>query len=200
MNLDKSPPTNPYTPPHSSEIPSHLAPSTIYYVVSKRKFFTLFFATFSLYAFYWFYQQWSNWKIRTQDKIWPVPRALFNIFFTHSLFKKIHADAELVSNSPLPNLQLPATAFVVAQVTTNLLDKFLGDDKLPLSIGILVMMFGLISWCLWQAQKQANIACGDNEGSQNNTFTAVNYVWLVLGVIWWLLILMGIFAILTGMA
>lgn len=200
MNLEKSPDTNPYTPPQSSSVPSHIATNANYYIVSKRKFFALFFSTFSLYAFYWFYQQWSNWKRRTQEKVWPVPRALFNIFFIHSLFKKIHTDAKLVSNSPLPDLQLPATAYVLAQITTNLIDKFLGEDQLSLTMGIITIMFGLIGWCLWQAQKQANIACGDNEGAQNNKFTALNYMWLVLGIVGWLLFALGVFAIMTGMA
>lgn len=198
MNLEKQQTINPYQPPSADGLPPPLPNTSSYYVVGKLKFFVLFFATLSLYSIYWFYQQWSRWKLRTGENIWPAPRALFNIFFTHSLFKKIHKDAAEISSQPLSSLQLPATLFVTAQIAINVIDRLTGDDYLALSIAIIVLIFVFIAWCLWQAQSQANIASADKDGVQNSSFTLVNYVWIVFGSIFWILMILGAVVDATG--
>ena len=63
------------------------SPRHMFYVVSKIKFLVLFFATFSLYGVYWNFKNWSLYKNYHNDDIWPIMRAIFSVFFTHSLFR-----------------------------------------------------------------------------------------------------------------
>lgn len=201
MNLEKqdTDTINPYQPPQSDTAPRTSQQTKQYYVVGQKKFFALFFATFSLYAIYWFYEHWTIWKQRTGEKVWPVPRAIFNIFFVHSLFAKIHEDAISVSGSALPRLQLPATIFILGQIAMNMVDKFTGEDNIALSIAIMIIILVLTSWAMWQGQNQANIASQDDEGIQNSKLTAVNYIWVVLGSIFWALAIFGAFVDYAGL-
>lgn len=194
MNLEKpikADEINPYQAPLTQTRPSSVDAAKHYYVVSAKKFFALFFATLGLYTLYWFWENWTIWKQRTGDSIWPVPRAIFNIFFVHSLFKKIHSDASQVSSSSLPSLQLPATIFILCQIAINVSDSLVSDATVTPGMLLLILLLAITSWCLWLGQKQANIASLDNEGSQNSKFTVANYIWLVLGSIFWILIFIG---------
>ena len=62
-----------------------------FYVVSTRKMLILFFATFGLYQLHWNFQNWQLHKRATGESVWPLPRAIFAIFFTHSLYREIAA-------------------------------------------------------------------------------------------------------------
>ncbi|MEJ2693955.1 MAG: hypothetical protein P8166_13140 [Candidatus Thiodiazotropha sp.] len=73
--------SNPYSPP-VAELEQDLEQASCFYVVSPRKFTLLYFSTFGLYMFYWFYANWNEYRRATGHKVWPVPRALFNILFT----------------------------------------------------------------------------------------------------------------------
>lgn len=201
MNLDKLQPadeTNPYQAPKTEAVPPPLIASRQFYVVSQKKFFALFFASFGLYTIYWFWENWTIWKQRTESKIWPVPRALFNIFFAHSLFNKMHSDASHVSSSKLPSLQLAATVFILCQIAINVIDSFIPDDTVTPGMVMLILFLAISSLCLWQAQKQANIASLDSEGRQNSKFSIANYLWVVFGSIFWLLICVGMIGEMLG--
>ena len=194
MNLEKpikADEINPYQAPLTDTRPSSVGTSKQYYVVSAKKFFALFFVTLGLYTFYWFWKNWSIWKQRTGENIWPVPRAMFNIFFVHSLFNKIHSDASEVSSSSLSGLQLPATIFILCQIAINISDSLVSDATVTPGMLLLILLLAITSWCLWLGQKQANIASLDSEGNQNNKFTVINYLWLVCGSIFWILIFIG---------
>ena len=66
-----------------------------FYVVSLRKLVLLSIATVGLYSLYWFWRHWKLHKLDRKLDIWPVPRAIFAIFFAHGLNEK-----SLVSNVP----------------------------------------------------------------------------------------------------
>jgi hypothetical protein len=64
-----------------------------YFSVSKPKLVVLSLVTFGLYEIYWFYKNWKLVKIRTGRNIRPFWRAVFSVFFCHSLFKFIQDSA-----------------------------------------------------------------------------------------------------------
>lgn len=163
----------------------------LFYVVSKQKFMLLFFMTFGMYSVYWFWAHWHQWKQQTHDDIWPVPHAIFNIFFTHNLFSKIteqinqqQATANIGQPDPI-DIQNQATIYVIASLVMNfsdrVLERTLGDWATLLTFLLLPVM----AFALWQGQQQANIACGDIEGTANSNLTIWNYIWLVLGLLGW---------------
>ena len=49
-----------------------------------------------------------------------------------------------------------------------------------------------ITASLFHAQRAANIASGDPQALSNNRFTAANWVWIVLGGLFWLLLGIGL--------
>lgn len=193
MNLENPDNLNPYQPPSSALSPPPLPSQTasLFYVVSKKKFFVLFVATFSFYSVYWFWKQWSKWREATGEKIWPVARTLFFIFFTHSLFSKIESDANKVSGSQHKKLSIAATVFIIAEIAFNYMDAYPLDDIFYTALTMVLV--GILSISMWQAQAQANIASLDSEGLENSRFTIANYIWIVLGCVFWLLVIIGIF-------
>jgi len=195
MNLEKPQqhtviPNNPYQAPTAETLPPPLlVQNAPFYIVSKRKFFALFILTFSVYALYWFWENWSRWRDSTGEKVWPVARALFAIFFIHSLFDKMHTAATANSGQNLSKLTIPATLYIIGEIAFNGMDNF--EMIGVVYLVVTVVMIGIIAWSIWQAQHQANIATGDIEGLSNDKFTAANYVWMVLGFFFWLLIIFG---------
>jgi hypothetical protein len=57
-----------------------------------------------------------------------------------------------------------------------------------LSLGLLAPLLFLF----YKAQVIINLSCGDPEGAENSKFTAANYAWSVIGVICWILIIIGL--------
>lgn len=172
---------------------------TQFYIVSKRKFTVLYLATLGLYGFYWFYKQWSCYKEASAyesagAKIWPVARALFAIFFVHSLFREVKQRNQAGSELDGWEHRAHATFLVVLILASNGLDrvsaKSIGSpytDILSLAILAPLLFF------FYKAQVIINISCGDPEGAANSKFTGANYAWIVIGVICWLLVIAGLF-------
>ncbi len=85
---------NIYTTPESELLVDDGGVTAEFYVVSLRKFNILFFCTFGVYSIFWFYKNWRIIKTKQNREIWPVPRAIFSIFFAHSLFREIEGELE----------------------------------------------------------------------------------------------------------
>jgi hypothetical protein len=175
------------------------ASSARFYVVSQKKFTVLFLATLGIYSFYWWYKQWSCYKDGSafeseEHDVWPVPRALFPVFFTHSLFREVNRFSQ--AGAALDKWQHSghATFLVVLMVVSNVLDRLSWK-----SIGApytdvlsLVFLLPLLS-SFSKAQAMINISCADPEGAANCTFTSANYAWIAIGCICWVLVLIGLF-------
>src|SRR4029078_4087385 len=63
--------------------------SQVFYVVSPTKFLPLYLTTFGIYGLDWMYQHWAIYRRATRQQMWPVARAIFSIFFFHSLYSEI---------------------------------------------------------------------------------------------------------------
>lgn len=191
MNSDKPEVIDYYQPPTAVPLADvNVQNGTLFYVVSKKKFYTLFIATFSLYGIYWAWQQWSDWRQASGDKIWPVVRAIFSIFFTHSLFNKIENRANLVEGHSSKSLNLYATLYVIGVLSFNFMDNISMIGVVY--IAITIVSVGLLAYVVWQGQNEANIASLDSEGTSNSSFTVANYIWIALGAIVWIVILAGV--------
>ena len=158
-----------------------------FYVVSIRKFVILFPSTLGMYSLYWFYAHWRNFKHRFGDSIWPVPRAIFNIFFVHSLYGNIRdrlKDRGLSYDwSPMPL----ATFFVVLSILSLVLDRVAQSGTWSPQADILgFLIMPLSMFAMIPAQKAANVYEEDPAGESNSSFTAANYLWVLLGLMLWL--------------
>lgn len=181
-----------------TDVPADADRAPAFYVVSPRKFTILYLATFSLYAIYWFYKNWANyrdWRQATpaDASIWPVPRAIFSIFFIHSLFRKVkhvgQHSAVVQAWGNTVHAWLLVAFMLVSSVLDRLSSKGIGS---PITdIGSLVMLVPML-FAFLPAQRMINQACKDPGGTGNNQFSGANIAWVVLGCIMWLLALFGL--------
>lgn len=171
-----------------------------FYVVAPRKFLLLFVFTFGLYSIYWFYEHWTLYKRFNRQKLWPVPRSIFQIFFTHSLFREIDQRLRRTGRRHDWNADLSASGYVGVLIAGWIIDRVVPDDlSLGMRLVILVLSILLPALPLLSAQHAANRAEGDSSGTSNHALTGANIAWIVLGALFWLLILFGIYAMIAGM-
>ena len=183
-----------YAPP-KAQVAESEGTEPAYYVVGPLKFVLLSVLTFLVYHMYWFYRNWRSVKRREQSDIWPIPRGIFFVFFTHSLFSRVDTDLKKQQSSHEWAHGSLATAFVVLAIASNVLDRLswreIGWPWVDLlSIAIVVPLVAL----LWQGQKAINIACGDPDGSGNSHFTGLNWLWMILGGLLWAFALFAVVA------
>ncbi len=171
---------------------SDSAADSMFYVVSRRKLAILFIVTFGAYAIYWFYKNWSrykhhaSWSPEERPTVWPVPRAIFVIFFIHSLFSKVKEyGRDKPAVAAWGNTGV-ATFMVVLYIAIQVLDRLSSKSiGLPYThILSLLCMVGLL-FAFLNAQAMINASCNDPEGATNDKLTGANYAWIVVcGVIW----------------
>lgn len=168
-----------------------------FFAVSLTKLNVMYLATFGMYTVVWFYQNWKLQQAEMSKKIRPVWRAIFSIFFTHSLFERIHQKSQEKGLQDW-GYQGLATFFVLFAIIGSISDKIF-DKVESLSafapLAIIISLLPLMS--LYQAQKRVNHINDDIEGSLNSNFSAVNIIFIVLGGLWWVLVIFGSFILMT---
>jgi hypothetical protein len=187
---------NPYQTPQGELIyPADTPPASAFYLVSKKKMIVLFIVTLGIYQVFWYYQNWRFYKLATGEKIWPLPRAIFSIFFVHSLFRAVNhlrdrTAAGLMAWNHSQQATIIVLLLIISQVMDRLSSKSIGSPVTD--VLSLLILFPLVA-CHASAQDKINEACGDPLGASNNRFTVGNYIWIVLGVLMWALIGIGLF-------
>jgi hypothetical protein len=172
-----------------------------FYIVSIKKFAILYLITVGLYQFYWFYKNWKCYKLegirREHDgaDIWPLARTMFPVFFVHQLYREIkdHAAGHPVVEAWDNGKQ--ATFLVLLLIVGQVLDRLVYRDiGAPYTdIVSFVILAPLLSLFL-NAQHMINLSCNDPNGETNDRFTWANYVWIALGIAFWILIVLGLTA------
>ena len=172
----------------------------MFYIVSPKKFLILFLATFGMYTVYWFFKHWSQYKKSTNDDLWPVMRGLFSIFFTHSLFSLFEMKYEQKTGEAPRSINHLATIYVVFSVGCQVLGKF-SDNGYgnPMTFYLSLLVLPVTCWVLYNAQSLANYSGEDVKGATNNELTGLNYIWLIIGFIFWCLALIGLYTTATAL-
>ena len=169
-----------------------------YYVVAPYKFVLLSVLTFTLYFVYWFYRNWRQIKLDDNDDLWAPARGLFYIFFTHSLFTDVQENLRNQDRSYEWQPGLLAGLFVIATLVVNLFDRIVSFEAYPVvSVMAPFVATALTTLLLFPAQKAINYACNDVGGSGNSKLTVINWAWIVLGGLFWALVVIGTVAILS---
>ncbi len=171
-----------------------------FYVVAPKKFLLLFFFTLGIYRLYWFYKNWSFHKKVTGKRLWPVMRAIFSIFFTHSLFALFDQKSKEFVPDYKWSASGVATIYVLFTVIESICDRLswrsMGE---PITDIIGVLVLPVIGWSLYKAQISANTACGDPAGERNSQLSLANYCWIGLGTLFWILFAIGLFDMTFGL-
>ena len=156
-----------------------------FYVVSPRKLWVMTMGTMGIYSVYWLYAQWLAHQKRTGEDIWPIPRAIFNVFFVHGLFRRVH-DWAAERGDALANHSNLAWAWVLLTVVMRFFERFYSDQVTPL-VDLLANLLtaGLIAAILFAVQKTINRVSGDTDGASNAQFSFANWFWLIVGALIW---------------
>jgi len=173
---------------------------TPFFPVSEGKLITLYILSFGLYGIYWFQQNWKRQQPMMDKKIYPVWRAIFSIFFTHSLFKRIDQQAVHLSQQHKFNANALATFFVAAIVVSNVIDRLSINTDMAQSITntILIItslvLFLFSAYPLAKVQATVNRINNDMLGYLNHKYSLWNYVLIILGTVSWLMLAIGLLA------
>lgn len=166
-------------------------------VVSPRKFAILYLATFGMYAVLWFYKSWDNYRKAVpraagEGSIWPLPRALFAIFFVHSLFGAVKAqgDAPVLRSWPASR---DAWLVIGVWLVSALFDRLSAWTGAPMYAYASFAMSIPMLLVLLRPVSMMNLVCGDPTGASNDAFSAANRAWTILGAIVWLAVFLGWF-------
>jgi hypothetical protein len=164
-----------------------------FYVVGKMKFLVLFFLSLGFFQFVMYYLHWARFKRATKMRMWPIARAIFAVFFIHSLTEEV--DHKLQRGDIRHPWSPRRSATVV--VVLLLLDRVLGrvpEDVMSenAAVSLSIAMLLPLGWFLWQIQGAANAASGDPEGESNRQLTWINWLWIVLLALGWVLVGVGL--------
>jgi len=187
---------NPYSPP-TARLGSAVAEAEQpwLYVVAPYKLLLLMVLTVGLYSVYWFYRNWKLLNVH-HKAYWPVPRAIFSIFFTHALFTEIDG---LLRKRGIVHAWSPggmATLYVVSAIASRVLDRVANMPGVNglVSVAAFLTLVPIIA-SLYSAQRAINAAEGDPQGLRNARITWANIAWMVPGSLLLALILLGLLAI-----
>ena len=169
---------------------------SMFYVVSRRKLAVLYILTLGMYGVYWFYQNWARYNRNSPDaakaghSVWPLPRAVFSIFFVHDLFARIKAYGSLKNEVGIWETRPHATILVGLLLLSNLLDRAVNKDiGAPFTDVLSLLILFPLAQQFALAQDMINLSCGDRHAESNSTFSGANIAWIVVGGLAWLLIL-----------
>ena len=187
--------TNIYRPPAAELQPAQVSGAE-FYLVSRPKFLVLYLTTLGLYGLYWFYRHWRSYRRYHDAAIWPVPRALFAVIFAFPLFRRIFERAAGEDSKTAFGAALHAAVYAVFEIAGNSVEALsrFGFGDLAITSISFVCMF-VVAVTLLRVQTRANRACGDAAGSSNSRFTGLNLLWILLGVMLWLLVVLGLLMI-----
>ncbi len=203
MNELNAKPEKNIAQPETQKLPAD-ENETPFFPVAEGKFITLYILSFGLYGIYWFYQHWKRQKPMMDKKIYPLLRAIFSIFFTHSLFKRINQQATHLPQQHKFNTNALATFFVATIILSHVIEPVsMGADMIQSMtsqtfITVSLVLFLLSTYPLVKAQATINRINNDMLGLLNHKYSVWNYLIIVPGTIFWLLLVMGILAGIIG--
>lgn len=159
----------------------HLADLTI---ISLKRFIFLSIISLGLYELWWIFKAWRFFAIKDHLNIMPAARAIFSIFFLYSLFKKIREYAKAQGDVQEFSAGWMYIGYILfALVFANLPDPY----WLISSVSFMFLTPAFVA--LNHAKKQDD---------QLNTviqekFNIAQIFVIIIGSIFWILLLMGFF-------
>jgi len=191
--------SDPFAPPQSSiaVLPEAAVGELPWFPVGTKKLVLLTFASFGLYAVYWFERQYRFQAQHNGEKIYPLARGLFSLFFARDLFRRVSmASAIPTSWSADGQSSLYIASLILGRIidrgTANLEAGTLNGMTTILSI---VLLYGM-AHPIAHVQGTINTLLAEaHPGTDpNERLTGWNYLLLACGVPALLLAVFGSFA------
>ena len=171
-------------------------PQEIHYAVSTTKLYVMSVFTFGLYMWYWYYKNWEIERNRTNEDISPFWRAVFCLFYTHSLYDRFDWRARERQLNLSWNPDSLATITVILIFLDGFIERICSNT---VGIGVLdyisLLMGFIVIIPIAQAQKIVNQVNNDPGGRLNAKFSSSNILLIILaGLIWTLSFTISFFA------
>jgi hypothetical protein len=177
----------------------------VFFPVSEGKLITLYLLSFGFYGMYWFYKNWQILAPEMGKKIYPFWRAVFSIFFVHSLFKRIEHKASHLEHRHRYNSLALSVIFILCTLLSQLLDP----SSVPSDgwqnagqylVAVSLLLFAASAYPLVKVQSTVNRLNNDILGYLNNRYTGWNYLLISVGGFLWAIIILGYVAQSMGFA
>lgn len=167
-----------------------------HYVLPQLKLWVFSMLSFGIFLLPWSYIHWRRIKQNDSSDIWPIPRAIFGVFFIHSLFTRFDESKDDSGSEYSWSPGTNAALFIVFSVIGNLMDRIYEGASVTIGAGYWVLF--LCSWvmpvlAISNAQRVANIAENDPQGQLNSRWTVANFVWLAVCIVFWSLAILGLY-------
>lgn len=175
--------TNPYAPPKAvvaDVAPVGAAAMPVFFPVGRTKMIVMLLVTFTLYELVWFYKNWALVRERGEP-VMPVMRAIFAVFFCYDLFVRVRSHGHPAA-ARLP-AGLLATGWILFTVAGNLLDRIVQPESFPAVYAITLAVLFASVFFLIPVQDAVNAInrAEAPDHDPNDRFTALNWLWIVVG-------------------
>lgn len=152
-------------------------------LVDQNKFILFYFLSLGLYGIWWMYKSWKFFQEKDKLDIWPAARAIFAIFFAYSLFDEIQRYAQANGYQKSFSSGGMFAAFLLLNFSS----------RLPDPIGWLSLLAFLPLLPPLNALNYAISHSEEYEGVFSSRLNNRQVVLVVLGVLFWALIIIGLF-------
>lgn len=170
-----------------------------FYTVSLVKLTVMMLITCGLYGLYWYYKNWSRYKAYSAKPIWPVPRAIFALFFVPSMFGKVDALLKEKGQRGVPYWGALAAGMILLALAPSLVVFVHGIAAGPkgagaAGLGLLPLWISIATafaqfLIILRVQAFINRLNRDAEGNCRCGSTFGEGVWAMLGVICWVIMI-----------
>jgi hypothetical protein len=150
-------------------------------IVSLNKFIFLSIISFGTYEIWWIYKAWRFFQQKEKSDIMPAARAIFSIFYLHSLMEKTLN----LANKKGYNESYSSTSQFVGFIIANLLSR-LPDPYWLISFGSIFFLIPPFKAFNFALQQSTNIKV-----IEHDSFSGRQIVLILIGVIFWGLVLYG---------
>lgn len=165
-----------------------------YFSIPPARLALLSVLTLGLYEIFWFYKNWEAIKKAEQQKISPLGRAIFTVFYCHSFFKKVLQSAKKHGYNDSYSPGLLATIYIILLLVGNGLSRI---ENTTFGLDILWLLIAISSFIpLLSIQKAINFNNSKmiRNFDKNRKFSKEEIILTVIGVIWFGLVVLGTFS------
>lgn len=192
------------TSPNNLDLSEASGGQPMFFVVSIKKLVVMSIFTLGLYWTYCFYRSWVLYRRASGERVHPLMRTVFEIFFRYSLLSKVDRQLRLSGRSYTWSPFWLACAAIMLWAI-NVWANLANDLTLLSVLGLLVILGGAQIWVLTQMQRAINFCMGDADGKSNTRLSLLNWVWMSIGVlilvwnIWAWIVLFVVLGVVPGL-
>lgn len=129
----------------------------------------LFFFTLGIYSIYWFYKHWRAIRVSTDERTYPILSAIFQLFTTYPLFRKIRDASEVDGYKGWDKAGFSAVVYIVTFIFINALTRYEAKSSAEDLLFWVFIIAGqlIISFIVYNVQKAANFHTEQKLGAKH---------------------------------